>query len=153
MFRLLAKAAIEETSRNSAEREGSTYAAILNQSFWRTSVLSRSGKVFLAVAVIMATSFIVGCPTQTSIANINKDPGRYAGKDVSIHGTVSDSFGALGNGVFQIEDGTGRMWVYSQNYGVPGNGSKVAVTGRIQQGFAVGGRSFGVILRETEARR
>lgn len=116
-------------------------------------MLSRSGKVFLAVAVIMATSFIVGCPTQTSIANINKDPGRYAGKDVSIHGTVSDSFGALGNGVFQIEDGTGRMWVYSQNYGVPGNGSKVAVTGRIQQGFAVGGRSFGVILRETEARR
>jgi hypothetical protein len=114
-------------------------------------VLSRFGRVILSVAVIATMLFIVGCPTQTSIADINKDPGRYAGKDVSIHGTASDSFGALGNGVFQIDDGTGRMWVYSQNFGVPGNGGKVEVIGRIEQGFAVGGRSFGVILRETEA--
>jgi hypothetical protein len=115
-------------------------------------VLSRFGRVILAIAVIAAMLLIVGCPTQTSIANVNKDPGHYAGKDVSIHGTVSDSFSALGNGVFQIDDGTGRIWVYSQNFGVPGNGSKVAVIGRIEQGFAFGGRSFGVILRETEAR-
>jgi hypothetical protein len=39
------------------------------------------------------------------------------------------------------------MWVYSQNFGIPGNGNNVAVTGRVQQGFALGGRSFGVILR------
>jgi hypothetical protein len=115
-------------------------------------VLSKSGRVILAGAIIAAMFLIVGCPTQTSIADINKDPGRYAGKDVSIHGQVSDSFGALGNGIFQIDDGTGRMWVYSQNFGVPGNGSKVAVTGRIEQGFAFGGRSFGVILRETQRR-
>jgi hypothetical protein len=115
-------------------------------------VLSRSGRVILAVAGIAAMVFIVGCPTQASIANISKDPGHYAGKDVRIEGTVADSFAALGNGVFQIDDGTGRMWVYSQNFGVPGNGNKVEVIGRVEQGFAVGGRSFGVILRETEAR-
>jgi hypothetical protein len=96
---------------------------------------------------------MIGCPTQTSIADINKDPGHFAGKDVSIHGTVSDSFGALGSGVFQMDDGTGRMWVYSQSFGVPGNGTRAAVTGRIEQGFAFGGRTFGVILRETEARK
>ena len=45
------------------------------------------------------------------------------------------------------------MWVYSQNFGVPGNGNKVAVTGRVEQGFAFGGRSFGVILRQTQSRR
>jgi hypothetical protein len=105
------------------------------------------------VAVVAAMILMVGCPTQTSIADINKDPGHFAGKDVSIHGAVSDSFGALGNGVFQIDDGTGRMWVYSQNFGVPSNGTKTAVTGRIEQGFAFGGRTFGVILRETEARK
>jgi hypothetical protein len=115
-------------------------------------VLSKSGRIALAVAMIGAMFLMVGCPTQTSIADINKDPGRYAGKDVSIHGTVSDGLGALGNGIFQIDDGTGRMWVYSQNFGVPGNGNRVAVTGRIEQGLAVGGRSFGVILRETQAR-
>jgi hypothetical protein len=116
-------------------------------------VLRKSGRAILAVVVIAAVFPMVGCPTQTSIANINKDPGHFAGKDVSIHGTVSDSFGALGNGVFQIDDGTGRMWVYSQNFGVPGNGTKTEVTGRIEQGFAFGGRNFGVILRQTEARR
>jgi hypothetical protein len=44
------------------------------------------------------------------------------------------------------------MWICSQNFGVPGNGSKVIVTGRVEQGFALGGRSFGVILRQTQDR-
>ena len=116
-------------------------------------VLNRVCKLALVFALTAAILLLAGCPTQTSIADINRDPGRFAGKDVSIHGTVSDSFGALGNGVFQIDDGSGRMWVYSQNYGVPGNGNKVAVVGRVEQGFAFGGRNFGVVLRETEARR
>jgi hypothetical protein len=54
--------------------------------------------------------------------------------------------------MFQVDDGSGSMWVYSQNYGVPGNGSKVAVTGRLSQGFSFGGRSFAIILRQTQAR-
>ena len=44
------------------------------------------------------------------------------------------------------------MWFYSSTFGVPGNGKKIAVTGRIEQGFTFAGRSFGVILRETERR-
>ena len=95
---------------------------------------------------------LVGCPNSTSIADINKDPGHYAGKDVTISGQTSNSFGALGNGIFQINDGTGSMWVYSQSFGVPTNGAKVDVTGRIQEGFSFGGRSFAVILKETKAR-
>jgi hypothetical protein len=44
------------------------------------------------------------------------------------------------------------MWVFSQSYGVPGNGSRVAVTGPIAQGFNFGGRSFATILKETKRR-
>ena len=106
----------------------------------------------LLAAALLATLFLTGCLSHTSIAHINSDPGRFAGREVTISGHVANSIGALGNGVFQIDDGTGTMWVYSQNFGVPGNGSNVAVTGRIEQGFAFGGRSFGVILRETERR-
>ena len=113
---------------------------------------SRKNQILVAAAFTMAVLFLVGCPTRTTIADINRDPGRFAGKEVSIAGHVSDSFGALGNGVFQVDDGTGRMWVYSQNYGVPSNGANVSVTGRVEQGFSFGGRSFGVILRETERR-
>ena len=115
-------------------------------------MFSRNTRVVIAIGVTMAMLLLTGCPPRTTIADLNRDPGRYAGKDVTIGGHVSDSFGAMGNGVFEVDDGTGRMWVYSQNYGVPNNGSNVSVTGRVEQGFSFGGRSFGVILRETSRR-
>jgi len=115
-------------------------------------VLNKACKLALVSALAAGMLLLAGCPTQASIADINRDPGRFAGKDVAIRGTVSEAFGALGNGVFQVDDGSGRMWVYSQNYGVPGNGNRITVIGRIEQGFAFGGRNFGVILRQTEAR-
>jgi len=106
-----------------------------------------------AVLLLAASSlFLVGCPQRTSIEKINRDPGRYAGKEVAIAGRVVNSFGAMGTGVFEVEDGTGRMWVFSERYGVPGRDVKLAVVGRIEQGFTFGGRSFAVVLRETERR-
>jgi hypothetical protein len=95
---------------------------------------------------------LVGCPPRESIAKINQDPGRYAGKEILIAGQVTDSFGALGSGVFQVDDGTGAMWVFSKKYGIPGGGAKLAVTGRLQQGFAFAGRNFATIMLETERR-
>jgi hypothetical protein len=113
--------------------------------------VSRTRFRILSILLIGLCLGLVGCP-HTSIADINRDPGRYTNKDVTIAGRVSTSFGALGTGVFEVDDGTGRMWVYSQNFGVPSNGAKVAVTGRIEQGFSLGGRSFAIILKETERR-
>jgi hypothetical protein len=102
--------------------------------------------------VIIFALLLAGCPPRTSIEHINRDPGRYAHKDVTIVGRVGGSFGALGSGVFQVDDGTGTMWVFSQSFGVPSNGAKVAVTGTVEQGFTFGGRAFATILRETERR-
>jgi hypothetical protein len=104
------------------------------------------------VILLLSTVFLLGCPTRAKIADINRDPGKYQGKEISVAGKVSDAFGALGTGVFQVDDGTGRLWVFSQNYGVPGSGAKVAVTGRLEQGFSFGGRSFALALRQTQAR-
>ncbi|HEY1272726.1 MAG TPA: hypothetical protein VGF08_12100 [Terriglobales bacterium] len=107
---------------------------------------------FHCAAILAATLVLLGCPPRASISQINRDPGKYAGKEVTIAGHVSDSFGALGKGVFQVNDGTGTMWVFSDTYGVPSNGAKIAVTGRIEQGFSFGGRSFATILKETQPR-
>jgi hypothetical protein len=115
-------------------------------------VRGESIKRVVGAGLLAALLLIAGCRMQTSIADINKDPGRFAGKDVSIRGTVSGSAGAMGKYAFQIDDGSGSLWVYSENFGVPGDGTKVSVTGRVEQGFAFGGRSFGVFLRETQAR-
>lgn len=109
-------------------------------------------RIAASLMVLLGMILIVGCPTRTSISKINSDPGRYAGKELTVGGTVSSGFGALGSGVYEIDDGTGSMWVYSQSYGVPGNGTKVAVTGRIEQGFNFAGRNFATILRQTQAR-
>ena len=106
----------------------------------------------LALLLIAGTLLLAACPTRTSIGRILRDPGRYAGREVSVGGRVSSSFGALGTGVYQLDDGTGQIWVYSQRYGVPGDGSRVGVRGTISQGFSFGGRSFAVVLRETERR-
>jgi hypothetical protein len=108
--------------------------------------------MFSVLALIALALLLAGCPPRESIEKINRDPGRFAGKEITIAGRVADSFGAMGTGVFQIDDGTGTMWVLSEKYGIPGNGANVAVTGRIQQGFAFGGRNFVTILRETERR-
>ncbi len=109
----------------------------------------RSMSVLFLLAL---TIFLLGCPPRATIAEINRDPGKYQGKEVTVSGTVSDAFGALGSGVFQIDDGTGKLWVFSQSYGVPGSGAKVAVTGTLQQGFSFGGRNFALILRQTQPR-
>ncbi|MGH9544235.1 MAG: hypothetical protein ACRD23_03365 [Terriglobales bacterium] len=106
----------------------------------------------LAVMLIAGTLVLAACPTRTSIERINRDPGRYVGREVAIGGRVSNSFGLLGSGVYQVEDGTGQIWVFSQRYGVPSNGARVGVRGTISQGFSFGGRSFAVILKETERR-
>lgn len=115
-------------------------------------MLRRNQKVAFTAALVVVALCLAGC-MRTSIADITRDPGKFTGKDVTIAGTASDSFGAMGNGIFRVDDGTGSIWVFSQNFGIPGNGAKVAVTGRVEQGFSFGGKSYGVILRETEERR
>ena len=107
----------------------------------------------LSVLVLSAAALVMaGCPPRESIAKIERDPGRYAGKEISIAGRVTTSFGAMGTGIFEIDDGTGRMWVFSERYGVPGRDAKIAVVGRLEQGVSMGGRHFALILRETERR-
>jgi len=109
-------------------------------------------KVSSTLVLIAGVLLLAGCPPRESIAKINRDPGRYAGRDVTIAGRVVDSYGAMGRGAFLLDDHTGSMWVLAGHYGVPGAGAKVAVTGQIEQGFTMGGRNFATILRETERR-
>lgn len=106
-------------------------------------------KFFAAALLVVGTLLLAGCPQRTTIEHINRSPGHWAGKEVTIAGRVSNSYGALGTGVFELQDETGRMWVFSDRWGVPGRDARIAVTGTIQQGFSFGGRNFAVVLRET----
>ena len=99
--------------------------------------------------LLIATLGLAACPQQVTVADIKADPGRFAGKEVAIHGTVSNSFGALGQGAYEVDDGTGKIWVVTERGGVPGRGARVRVAGRVNTGVTFEGRSFGTVLRET----
>jgi len=109
-------------------------------------------RVVAAFVIALGSLLLAGCPPRVSIEKLNRDPGRYAGREVTIAGRVVDSYGALGRGVFQVDGGTGTMGVIAGQYGIPGAGAKLAVSGHVEQGFSLGGRNFATILRETERR-
>lgn len=109
-------------------------------------------RILAASAVTAAVLLLSACPPRESIETINRDPGRFHGREITVAGRVVNSFALMGEGVYQIDDGTGRLWVFSSKYGVPGRSAGVAVTGRLEEGLSVGGRNFAMILRETRRR-
>jgi len=109
-------------------------------------------RVLITACLLATTILLAACPARESVESINRDPGRFHDHEVTVVGRVVNSFDVMGVGAFEIDDGTGRLWVYSRNHGVPGHDEKVAVTGTIQQGFSIGGRNFATILRETHRR-
>ena len=108
-------------------------------------------KAAVLVVLIVGTLSLTACPSQTNIAKINADPDRYRGKEVGIAGRVTDSYGAFGAGAYEIDDGTGKIWVATRR-GVPSKGSRVGAKGYVHNGFSFGGRSFGTVMEETDRR-
>jgi hypothetical protein len=102
-------------------------------------------------SLVAAMLFLTACPSQTTISKINGDPGRYRDKEVAVAGRVTDSYGVLGTGAYEVDDGTGRIWVAATR-GVPARGSRVGVKGRVHGGLTIGGRNFGTIIEETDRR-
>jgi len=94
--------------------------------------MSRSGPFRVPAAVVAAFLglALTGCATK-SINDILADPSRYANKDVTVKGEVTQSVSVLGHGSYKIEDGSGSLWVVSTK-GVPRKGARVQVTGKIR---------------------
>jgi hypothetical protein len=115
--------------------------------------LFRGTSAAALLLLIAATLILTACPPTPSVSEIQNNPGKYSGKEIGIHGTVDQTFGALGTGAYQVDDGTGRIWVLSQGYGVPGRGAKVKVAGTLIQGASFGGRNLGLAIRQTRATR
>jgi hypothetical protein len=112
---------------------------------------SRMASAAGVVAILITALLLTACPPSPSIAEIEHNPGKYAGKEIVVHGNVEQTAGLLGSGAYRLNDGTGTIWVLSQSFGVPGRGANVRVTGTLVQGASLGGRNFGLALRQTRA--
>jgi hypothetical protein len=106
--------------------------------------------IFLSL-ILASLLFITACPNRETISKINADPGRYRDKDVTVAGTVTDSYGVLDMGIYEIDDGTGKLLVVTRR-GLPSRGAKVGARGRIYTGASYSGKSYGTVLEETDRR-
>jgi len=115
-----------------------------------TSVL-----IALIAAAVLVTA---GCPDRKSIADIEANPAKYQNKDVVIAGVVRDSYGlsipgtGIGGGAYQIDDGTGRIWVLVTEGSVPVRGTEIGVKGRVGSGVSWKGRNYGLGIYEKDRR-
>ena len=78
----------------------------------------------------------MACATRT-VNQILADPARYRDREVRLSGSVRDSFSILNRGAYRIDDGTGTLWIVSDQ-GVPRDGARVTVNGRVREGFNLG---------------
>jgi hypothetical protein len=100
-----------------------------------------------ALLVTGAALLLTGCGS-TKINRILADPARYQNRGVTVEGNVTQVVGAFVAGVYQVDDGSGKIYVLSTGQGVPTRGAKVRVSGNVTPGLNVMGKSWGTAIRE-----
>jgi len=111
---------------------------------------------YVLVGAVLATALVmIGCEQKT-INEIRANPSKYANKEVSVAGNVTRSYSVLGRGAYEVDDGTGKLWIVSEK-GVPREGARVVVKGTIRDGYNLGGLiklpeavSSGLVMIESE---
>jgi hypothetical protein len=112
----------------------------------------------LLIIIALAGLLTTACPERRSIAEIERDPGRYQDKEVAIAGIVRDSYGFsvpgtnIGGGAYKIDDGTGSIWVLVTDGSVPAKGAEIGVKGRVGTGVNWRGRNYGLGIYEKDRR-
>jgi hypothetical protein len=112
-------------------------------------------KITLSALVLMLGLRLAACK-RTNIGDVTADPGRFMNKEINVAGEVTQSigasFGKFGQGIYQIDDGTGKLWVYANERGVPTRGARVGVKGRIQQSLTFMGTNYATVMQESDRR-
>jgi hypothetical protein len=82
------------------------------------------------LAVMLLAMGLAACQ-ETTVSRLLAEPDRWRNKDVGLKGNVVQSMSVLGRGAFQLDDGTGKIWIVSTK-GVPREGARVAVKGALK---------------------
>ncbi len=101
----------------------------------------------LAAAVVTGACASMG---SRSISEVQTNPGKFADKTVTIEGVVTTSFGIplVPFKVYRVSDGSTEILVISDNSRIPGKNARVRVRGEVEEVALIGGRSFGLHIRE-----
>jgi len=116
-------------------------------------MLSHYRRLTVRICLTAIALMTVACGTVT-IRQVLADPAKYRHHDVTVRGHVTEAASLLGKGAYQLTDDGQSIWVVTSS-GTPRNGSRVDVTGRVREGFDLGGLKLpnvlggGVVLVET----
>jgi hypothetical protein len=101
----------------------------------------------VAVAVLSGACASMG---NRSISEVQTNPGKFADKTVTVEGVVTTAWGIplVPFKVYRVSDGSGEMLVISDDSRIPGKNARVRVRGEVEEFALIGGRSFGLHLRE-----
>ena len=103
----------------------------------------RRRMVLLGIAALA----LGACAPTVRIRDLLDEPQRFDGKTVKVEGTVTRSVGLLGTGAFEIDDGTGTIFVIAEGSGVPREGATTKAKGRFESVFSLAGRTIAAILQ------
>ena len=106
----------------------------------------RSVRWYAAAAALFLLA--AGCAKTIPIKDLLANAAGYDGKTVQVAGTVKSAAGALGYGVYQIDDGTGSVMIVTESGGAPAQGAKVGVQGTFRSAFTIGTDVVAVILEK-----
>ena len=87
----------------------------------------------LIVVAVLIALLTVSCERK-SIKDVKLEPGRYAQQPVVVGGKVVRSFSVLGKGAYEIDDGTGRLWIVAEK-SVPREGARVVARGTSRDAY------------------
>lgn len=102
---------------------------------------------------LLGSLLVVACASllATKIGYIQKAPGRYDGKSVTVAGKVTAAHNLLVVRYYEVDDGTGKIAVVTES-AVPKEGDSVQVKGKVNQAFAIGSAHLVVIVEEPPSR-
>jgi len=114
--------------------------------------MRRTRNIVWTTGLALIVSLSVACASmgQRSISQVQSNPGRYIDHTVTVEGVVTTSWGIpmVPFKIYRVSDGSGEMLVISDNSRIPGKNARVRVRGEVNEFALIGGRSFGLHIRE-----
>src|SRR2546421_13018548 len=102
-------------------------------------------RFILIVTLVVGSSACALSLRNPDIADLQRHPGRYQDRTVSVSGVVTSSWGVplVPFRFYKVDDGAGEVTVLSQSSRMPAKGEHVRVKGRVQDVAVLGGRPLG----------
>ena len=114
--------------------------------------MMKSARYLVVGALALVLSGCAVSLRNPNISDLQRHPGRYQDRTVSVSGVVTSSWGLplLPFRFYKVDDGTGEVTVLSESTRMPATGEHVRVKGRVQEVAVIGGRPLGLHLREED---